>query len=255
MDENLPTSSERLDFDQLRNFKQFYSHINTNDMAAAPPNIRRAYRAFRFVYFFALILIDEARFPALNHSWKDLRARFSKHPIFDDAVFIESWLFLDFPISPDGRTVLDEFADYCAATPDALNEFSPFIEAAKKSRLGLYQEKISTTRTTKYKELFTDRVLSTLRSVPDYVPGEIFLGRIIEFGGDRFLLGDPKNWPPQALFDLVYDRLPRNAESTTSEQYEKFMKLAGPYWMSCVSGSDDDEILSPDHWKSYHVLS
>ena len=34
--EILPTRSDRLSFDQLRDFKQFYGHINTLDMAAAP---------------------------------------------------------------------------------------------------------------------------------------------------------------------------------------------------------------------------
>lgn len=254
----LPASSDRLSFEQLRNFKQFYSHINTHDMASAPPNIQRAYRAFRFLYFFALILIDEGRFPSLNRCWDDLRTRYSKLPIFDDAVFIESWIFMDFPITPDGRTVLEEFADFCASNPDAMTEFSPFIEAGRSSRLGLYQERVSTARTTKYKELFTDRVISTVQSVPDYVPGEVFLGRIFEFGGDRFLLGDPKNWPPsyeRSLFDMVYDRLPGEANSTTEARYVKFMKLAGPYWMSCVCGNEDDEILRPDHWKSYHTVS
>jgi hypothetical protein len=40
---------------------------------------------------------------------------------------------------------------------------------------------------------------------------------------------------------------PRGAEM----QYEKFMKLAGPYWMSCVTKNDATPILAPDHCLTY----
>ncbi len=33
--------------------------------------------------------------------------------------------------------------------------------------------------------------------------------------------------------------------------FEKFMKLAGPYWMSCVAKNDDLPILMPDHYRTY----
>lgn len=34
-------------------------------------------------------------------------------------------------------------------------------------------------------------------------------------------------------------------------QYESFMKLAGPYWMSCVTTNDEAPILPPDHYRTY----
>lgn len=48
---------------------------------------------------------------------------------------------------------------------------------------------------TKFRELFTGRVLSTIRSVPEYGKGEIFLTRIVEHNGELFQFGDPKCWP------------------------------------------------------------
>lgn len=250
----LPASPDQLTLDELRHFKRFYDLIQMKDMTA-PATVKSAYRAFRFLYFFGCILIEEHRFASLNRCWEDLRARFSRFPVFDDGVFLESWIFIDFPLDLTGRTVLDEFAAFCSSMPEAMQEFRPFIEAAKKSRLGLHQEIISTSRTTKYKELFTGTVTSTLRSVPEYEHGEIFLGRIIESGGDRFLLGNPKYWPPShrdSIIEMVSTRLADVPGSTTVEKYELFMKLAGPYWMSCVCGDYDDEVLSPAHIKTYY---
>ena len=41
-------------------------------------------------------------------------------------------------------------------------------------------------------------------------------------------------------------------EATLAEvQYGKFMKLAGPYWMSCVTKNDAIPILAPDHYLTY----
>lgn len=250
----LPVDSGKLSFEELRNFKRFYELIQVEDMTA-PLSVKRAYRAFRFLYFFGSILIHEGRYPALNRCWSDLRARYAHLPVFDDGVFLESWIFIDFPLDRSGRTVLDTFAEFCADSPDAMAEFAPFITTAKTSRLGLYQEVLSTSRTTKYRELFTGKVLSTLRSVPEYEPGEIFLGRIVESGSDRFLLGDPKNWPSAhraTIMSMVEGRLAVVPGSSTAEKYEQFMKLAGPYWMSCVCGGYDDDVLSPTHWRSYH---
>lgn len=40
-------------------------------------------------------------------------------------------------------------------------------------------------------------------------------------------------------------------EETEEAQFEAFMKLAGPYWMSCVVPEDDEPILDPDHYLTY----
>jgi len=33
--------------------------------------------------------------------------------------------------------------------------------------------------------------------------------------------------------------------------YEKFMKLAEPYWMSCVTKNESTPILTPDHYRTW----
>jgi hypothetical protein len=40
-------------------------------------------------------------------------------------------------------------------------------------------------------------------------------------------------------------------ETTLAAQFEVFMKLAGPYWMSCVTKNDTIPILEPDHDRTY----
>ncbi len=258
----LPVDPSRLSLKELRNFKDFHRLINTDDMKEAPPSVRYFYQCFRFLYFFVLILIDEKRFPALNKCWDDLRARYSHMEIFEDGVFLESWIFFDFPITEDGRTVLDEY-EASMKDSETLAKSQPFIQATRTSRLGLYQEVLSTSKVTKFKELFTNRVISTLRSVLEYNANEIFLGRIVQLEENQFLLGDPKCFPPnrkQALLDMVTDRIldlgyadPEFDRSLPiGDLYGKFMKIAGPYWMSVVCDDHDSEILQPHHHKKYY---
>lgn len=250
----LPLPAEHFTLDELRDFKKLHAILEPPGLTA-PPSVRETYRAFRFLHLFGLVLVDEGRFPALGRCWEDLHDRFSHFPIFEDEMFIEAWVFIDFPIDDSDRTVLDELEVFVAQQPEARAALGPFIEAARASRLGLHQEVVSTSRTTKFRELVTGRVTSTLRSVADYEPGEIFLARIIENRGDRFLLGDPKSFPA-ASRTLLLDTVTRRAElmpgATPAEKYEAFMRMAGPYWLSTVSGDDDDEILPPEHMLSYH---
>jgi len=252
----LPVSSDKLTFEQLRNFKDFHALINIQDFGPnAPASVKYAIRSFRFIYLFAVILIDEKRFPALNRCWDDLHSRFGKDFVFNDGMAAEAWIFFNFPLNKEGRTVLDEFEDFNRINEAQSEEFQQFIQAAKVSRLGLYQEILSTSRVTKFKELFTDEVISTIRSVPEYNHGEIFLGRILEVGGDRFLFGDPSCFPAdrkeEIMFMVTNKMAAYGSEDSMAEDYEKFMRLSGPYWMSVVSDDKDAEILMPDHWMRY----
>ena len=252
----LPVSAQTLSFNELRNFKDFHKLINCSDLAPGiPKNVKYTFQSFRFLYFFAVTLIEEKRFPALNRCWDDLRERYGDEFIFEDGIAAETWIFFNFPITKDGRTVLDEFEDSFIKSGEGLTHLQPFIDTAKKSRLGLYQEVLSTTKITKFRELFTDEVISTLRSVSEYEHGEIFLGRIIEINGDRFLFGDPSCFPAERkeeLITMVEDKMMIYEFEDDHDGYEKFMRLAGPYWMSVVSDDKDGEILMPDHWMTYH---
>ncbi len=252
----LPVSANKLSFNELRNFKEFHGLMNGHDLADdAPESVKYAHRSFRFLYMFAMALIHEKRFPALNRCWDDLRSRYSHESIFEDGVAAESWIFFNFPITKDRRTVLDEFEDFAQTKCENATNVIPFIKAARTSRLGLYEETLSTSRVTKFRELFTDQVISTIRSVPDYRPGEIFLGRIIEMGSDRFLFGDPTGFPgerKQSLIFMVTNKMAAyGTADSLEENYEQFMRLSGPYWMSVISDDENGEILTPDHWMRY----
>jgi len=53
-------------------------------------------------------------------------------------------------------------------------------------------------------------------------------------------VGDPKGFPKEKkaqIRDMVLDKMMIyfDAAETPEATYEKFMKLAGPYWMSCVT--------------------
>jgi hypothetical protein len=74
--------------------------------------------------------------------------------------------------------------------------------------------------------------------------------------GDRvFFFGNPKGFPrdrKEQIEDMVLDKLFTFGDpSDPGGQYEAFMKLAGPYWMSCVCSDPDAPILDPDHYKTY----
>jgi hypothetical protein len=75
------------------------------------------------------------------------------------------------------------------------------------------------------------------------------------YGNQVFLFGNPKGFPKETkthLEDMVLNKLFYfDDEATLEAQYEAFMKLAGPYWMSCVTKNDDTPILQPDHYRTY----
>lgn len=83
----------------------------------------------------------------------------------------------------------------------------------------------------------------------------MLLSRMVACGDEVFTFGDPKGFPKDAknqIEDMVRDRLFCDSKMDTFvEQYETFMKLAGPYWMSCVTKNDETPILDPDHYRKY----
>jgi hypothetical protein len=248
----LPVSPDKLTLNELRSFKDFHK-LMTSDISG-PEGFQYYMQCFLFLHFFAIACIVENRFPPLSKCWKELESLFMKDPIFEDGLFFQSWIFFNLPIN-NGNTLLDEFENFQKEINKHLF-FEQFILAMKGSRLGLYQEVLSTKTVTKFKEFFTDQVVSTIRSVPDYSHGEIFLARIVEYKGEFFLFGDPKCWP-SAYKDQIIGMVKNkfyffNNLKSNIKNYEQFMKLAGPYWFSCVSTNTDIDILDPDHYLTYH---
>jgi hypothetical protein len=249
----LPVESNKLTFKELRNFKDFHS-LFTEKMVG-PEGWCDYMRKFHFLQFFAIASIEENKYPALTKCWRDMEEKFMSDEIFDDYIFIPSWIYFDFPLDSKGATLLDEFESFLKED-NKLEGFELFIDEMKKSRLGLYQEVMSTKKVTKFKELITGKVISTIRSVPEYGKGEIFLTRIVEYKGEFFQFGDPKCWPSDyknQIENMVLNKLFyfEEDEFDDKEDYKKFMKLAGPYWFSCVCTNENMDILNPDHYLTY----
>jgi hypothetical protein len=247
----LPIPAEKLSFKELKNFKDFQNLLNGE--LAGPEGWKYFFQSFQFLQFFAFICIDENKYPALTNCWKDLEKKFVKDPIFDDGIFIQSWIYFDFPLSKNGQTLLDEFQIFCKEN-SIYPHFEIFINEMKRSRLGLYQEIRSTKKITKFREVITGRVISSVRSVPYYEKGELFLTRIVEYKGDYFQFGDPKCWHSDykdQIQEMIEGKLFYFDGNSTEEEYETFMKLAGPYWFSCVCTNQEIDILNPDHYLSY----
>lgn len=248
----LPVSPDKLSFAELRNFKKFDSLLKGKDLNG-PIGWQEYMKNFRFLQFFAVASIVENKYPALTKCWNDLNKKFMKDPIFEDGVLIESWIYFNLPLNDQGETLLDKYELFLKECGQ-LETSDKFLQEMKKSRLGLYQETISSEKVTKFKELFTGKVISTVRSVPEYTKGEIFLTRIVEFNGDFFQFGDPKCWPKNyktQLEDMILNKLFYFDGENTIKKYENFMKYTGPYWFSCVTTDSNIDIHDPDHYLGY----
>lgn len=249
--QRLPIDPSKLTLEELRNFKQADDFLT--EPIKGPEGWRYFYGCFKFFLAYSSALYADKRFPAFNRCWDDVRKRFGGDDAFEDGIFVESWVFFDFPFGHQRQTVLDFFSDYINDVTPSHN-FQHFIDQMRQSRLGLYQEVLSTKKITKFRELFTGQVIPTMRSVEEYEKGEIFLTRLVEYKGKMLQFGDPKCFPKQyrvALEGNVGGKLFYFDADTTEEQYRRFMKLAGPYWFSCVSADYDSDILSPDHYLTY----
>ena len=218
-----------------------------------PREIGEFVRLFRLVSLFAHFAMSEARFPILNRAWADLE-RFTSHPEADEFT-ATSWMFLDLPVTDDHRTIAEVFAAEIAPdNPDVKR----FVDVVRASRHGVYVDAGGTRSSHRLVELITRRRVTLLRGV-DAEPGELFWTRIIEWRGTRFMLGDTRGWPAsrrEQVTDMLVGRLvtsPWQVPGASNEAvYERFMKMAGPYWLSLVYiRSDDDPVLEPTHIERY----
>jgi len=239
--------------DELRAAKQAHRFL-TEDVPA-PEGIANYIRAFRYLLFFGVACVAEDKYPSLTRCWKDLEKRFMRDPALNDGIFVESWILMDFPFGPSRQTVLDYFEDFLKGT-DAGPAVQPFIDAAQRSRLGLHQDVMRTKKVAKFRELLSGNVIEAFPSVEEYGQGEILLTRTMVSGDHVFMWGNPKGFPKEAkiqIEDMVMNKLFYFDDEAASPiaQYETFMKLAGPYWMSCVTKNEDAPILDPDHYRTY----
>lgn len=245
----LPTGISNLSFEELRNFKEFDQYLTGS--VNGPKGWTYFIKCFRSLTVFSLFSIYENHYPALTKCWNDLEKTFLNDDIFDDGVFVQSWIFCDFPCDDAGKTALDHFEIFVQGD----KHFTAFIQEMKRSRLGVYQEIMSSSKTTKFRELITGSVISAFRNVLEYEKGEIFLTRLVEYKGKTYQLVDPKCWPKQYkpnVEGFIDDKMNYFDGPSDKERYHKLMKLGGPYWMSCVTTDDSCPILPPDHYQKYY---
>lgn len=247
----LKISPDKLNLKELKAFKDADRYLT--GPIEGPKEWEYLVRCFRFLTSFAANTIYENQFPSLSNCWKEIELLFLNDEIFDDGIFLQSWIFCDFPFGPEKRTVLDRFEEF-VETIDALSYFQYFIDSMKVSRLGLYQEILSTKKTIKFRELFTNKIVKIENTIREHESGEIFLTRLVSIEGKIYSFGDPKCWPKEfksRIESMVNNKLFYFEAPSVEEQYEEFMKYAGPYWMSCVVSNPDCPILQPDHYLSY----
>jgi hypothetical protein len=232
-------------------------HAFLTEPIDAPDGIADFVLAFRLLLFFGVGCVAEDKYPALTRCWKDLDRRFMSDPAFLEPVFVQAWILMDFPFGPGGRTVVDCFEEFLAGT-EAGAQVRPFIASARASRLGLHQDVLRTRKVARFRELVTGNVIDVLPTVEEYTKGEILLSRAVSYDGKTFFLGDPAGFPREAkrkiermvLDKLIFLREPGEKRSIP-EQCDRFMRLAGPYWMSCITKNEDAPILDPDRYLSY----
>ena len=238
--------------DELRSAKR--AHAFLTEEVQGPEGIAYLIRGFRYLLFFGIACIAEDKYPPLTRCWKDLETRFMSDPAFDDGILVQSWILMDFPFGPARQTALDYFEEFLKGT-DAGPQLQRFIGAARRSRLGLHQDVMRTKKVAKFRELFTGNVISAFPSVEEYGKGEILLTRTLAYVDQVFMFGNPKGFPKEAksqIEDMVLNKLFYfDTGATPIAQYEAFMTLAGPYWMSCVTKNEDAPILDPDHYLTY----
>jgi hypothetical protein len=245
-------SPSKFTLDELRNAKQVHAFLT--EPIPGPEGIVYLIRGFRYLLFFGIACIAENKYPALTRCWDHLKKVFLDDPTFDDHWFVQSWILMDFPFGPDRQTGLDYFEEFLKGTEMA-PRFQPFIHESRRSRLGLYQDILRTKKVAKFRELISGRVIEAFPSINDYGQGEILLVRTMEYEGQVFLFGNAKGFPREArreIEEMVTNKLFYFDEGNDeAAQYETFMKLAGPYWMSCITKNEDVPIFSPDHYQTY----
>lgn len=247
----LGVNTDKLKFNELLAFKDVDRYLN--DPIEGTNEWKYLIKSFKLLTSFSFLTLYDNKFDSLTNCWSELERLFMNREIFKDGLFIQSWLFCNFPLNNKKETLLDYFEVHLESE-SMLDTYKPFIKSMKNSRLGLYQEIMSSKKTMKLKELFTNKIIKAENTVHEYQKGEIFLTRFVEINNKIYFFGDPKCWPKEfkiQLEDMIMAKLFYFKGQTINEQYEKFMEYAGPYWMSCVVTDQNCPILQPDRYLDY----
>jgi hypothetical protein len=204
----------------------------------------------------ALARVADGECAPLERAWRELERYFGRDASFRQGYFVPSWLLLDFPSEPGGLTAAEAFEGFARACQRG--DLADLVAKLRGTRLGVYQELSTSADLVRLRELFTGRELEVDARFERGGPGELYLGRLVELGGAWHFWGELSSFPAEALAqiqEMVTAKLPIVAAdlATTNPPaaYERFMKLAGPYWMSIVGGDAAMPILDPDHHLTY----
>lgn len=220
-----------------------------------PEGVAYYMTGFRYLLRFGIACVVEDKYPPLTRCWKDLERLFLGDEEFDDGLFLTSWILMDFPFGPKRETALDYFESFFAGTP-AGSQLQPFVDEARRSRLGLHQvagpgEGDLRTSGTLHRKGHCSLLLSSRARKGGDPAGT-------NHGPRRsgLCVLHPEELSEEAktqLEDRVLSQLFYfdNDGETSFARYEGFMKLAGPYWMSCVTKNADVPFLAPDHYRTY----
>lgn len=247
----LGVNTNKLTFKEMLAFKDVDRYLNAP--IEGTTEWKYLIKSFKLLTSFSFLTLYDNKFDSLTICWGELESLFMNKKIFNDGLFIQSWLFCNFPLNNEKETLLDYFEVFLESG-NVLDSYKPFINSMKNSRLGLYQEIKSSKKTMELKELFTNKIIKAENTVNEFEEGEIFLTRFIEINNKIYFFGDPKCWPKEfrlQLEDMIMAKLFYFEGQTINEQYEKFMQYAGPYWMSCVVTDKNCPILQPDRYLDY----
>jgi len=148
--------------DELRSAKQ--AHEFLTEPIPGPPGIVSYIRGFRYLLFFGIACIVENKYPPLTLCWKDLDRFCMSDRTFDDTMFVQPWILMDFPFGPQQQTAVDYFEEFLKGTEFG-PQFQEFIDEARRGRLGLHQDVMRTKQVAKFRDLFTGYVIEAFPSV------------------------------------------------------------------------------------------
>lgn len=232
------------------------SHPLLSEAFPGPPELGARVRAFRVLMMHALARVADGEARALERAWRELERYFGRDASFRLGYFVPSWLLLDFPSEPGGRTAAELYEDFARSA--GREDLAELVAELRATRLGVYQEVSTSPTAVRLRELYTEREIDVAATFEQGAPGELYLGRLVELGRAWHFWGEFSSFPAEArdkMVEMIGDKLSKLSADVAAENrpaaYERLMKLAGPYWMSIVGGDADMPILDPAHYESY----
>ncbi len=225
--------------------------VITEDLPG-PSYFVEAIRNWRHFFIMSICSIEENEFPPLNQCWNELNERYNE--VFSDEVFMAACILADFRFGKENLSLAERMK---SGQPQPLLDFAVQIA---HSRLGIYEIIGVEGEFVTLKEFFTDKIISAFHMLEEPEIGQVCLARILSAGDHSFFFGDSHCWPSENhshIFNMIIDKISfycldtpyDNPQSILPAQYERFMKMSGPYWMSIVGETDYfADVLMPDFY-------